>query len=136
MVAPKSKVRQKAVDAGFRSGLEQRIAEQLEALGIPVVYEEDKLDYLVEEVRKYTPDFRLPNGIYVETKGRFTSDDRKKHLLVRKSNVFVDIRFVFSNSSNKLRKGSTTTYADWCRQHGFIFADRTIPVEWLKEPPL
>lgn len=136
MVAAKSKVRQKAVAAGFRSGLEQTVAEQLKKLGVPVVYEEDKLDYLVEEVRKYTPDFKLPNGIYVETKGRFTSADRKKHLLVRKHNIFVDIRFVFSNSSNRIRKGSPTTYADWCRQNNFLFADKTIPVEWLKEPPL
>lgn len=136
MVAAKSKVRQKAVAAGFRSGLEQTVAEQLKRLGVPVVYEEYKLSYLVEETRTYTPDLMLPNGIFIEVKGRFTPADRKKHLLVRKHNIFVDIRFVFSNSSNKIRKGSPTTYADWCRQNNFLFADKTIPVEWLKEPPL
>lgn len=136
MVAAKSKVRQKAVAAGFRSGLEQRVAEHLKSLGVPVVYEEHKLKYEVHETRTYTPDLLLPNGIFVEVKGRFTAADRKKHILVRKHNIFVDIRFVFADSSTKLRKGSKTSYADWCRQNSFVFADKTIPVEWLKEPPL
>lgn len=135
MVASRSKTRVKAREAGFRSGLEQRVAEALEREGVPVVYETDRLKYQVSEVREYTPDFKLPNGIYIETKGRFTTADRKKHLLVRLSHPSVDIRFVFSDASGKIRKGSKTTYADWCRKHGFLFSDKGIPAEWLKEPP-
>ena len=40
--------------------------------------------------------------------------------------------FVFHNSKNKIRKGSKTTYADWCVKHGFQFADKTIPSAWLE----
>ena len=32
---------------------------------------------------RYTPDFRLPNRVLVETKGRFSAEDRLKHLLLR-----------------------------------------------------
>ncbi len=128
----RSSVRQSALEAGFRSGLEQDIADQLRKCGVPVVYEEEKIKYRVEETREYIPDFKLPNGIYIEGKGRFTTADRKKHLLL-KEQYSLDIRFVFSNSSNKIRKGSKTTYADWCRKNGFKYSDKTIPVEWIKE---
>lgn len=126
-------LRQSALEAGFRSGLEQDIADQLRKCGIPVVYEEEKIKYLVEETREYTPDFYLGNGIYIEGKGRFTTADRKKHLLIQRQYPFLDIRFVFSNSSNKIRKGSKTTYADWCQKNGFKYSDKTIPVDWIKE---
>lgn len=129
----RSAVRQAALKAGFRSGLEQDIADQLIKCGIPVVYEEEKIPYLVEETREYCPDFYLGAGIYIEGKGRFTTADRKKHLLLKKQYPLLDIRFVFSNSSNKIRKGSKTTYADWCVKHGFKFSDKTIPMEWIKE---
>lgn len=82
---------------------------------------------------EYTPDFRLPNGIFIETKGRFVLEDRKKHVLIKQQHPELDIRFVFQNSKNKIRKGSPTTYADWCKKHGFLYADKTIPQEWLDE---
>lgn len=69
----------------------------------------------------------------METKGRFTATDRKKHLLVKAQRPDLDIRFVFSNSRAKLNKGSKTTYADWCNKHGFLYADKLIPTEWLDE---
>ena len=118
---------------GYRSGLEGKISAQLTEAGVDFEYETFKIEYQVNETRKYTPDFRLPNGIIVETKGRFVSDDRKKHLLVRQQRPDLDIRFVFSNSKAKLNKGAKSTYADWCQKHGFLFADKTIPEEWLNE---
>jgi len=45
----------------------------------------------------------------------------------------LDIRFVFSNSRNKLNKKSKTTYADWCDKHGFKWADKQIPKSWIDE---
>jgi len=83
--------------------------------------------------RKYTPDFLLPNGIIIETKGRFTPADRMKHLAIQKQHPNLDIRFVFSNSKSKLRKGAKTTYADWCDKNGFLYADKDVPQEWLDE---
>lgn len=118
---------------GYRSGLEEDISKQLADLGVPVEYESFKIEYRVEETRKYTPDWRLPNGIIIETKGRFTSDDRKKHLLIKAQHPEYDIRFVFTRSKQRLSKTSKTTYADWCDKHGFKYADKLIPVEWIKE---
>jgi hypothetical protein len=85
------------------------------------------------EPRKYHPDVVLPNDIVVEVKGYFTPEDRTKHLLVQKAHPNLDVRFVFKNPNNKLRKGSSTTYAMWCDEHGFKYATKAIPPEWLKE---
>jgi hypothetical protein len=120
---------------GFRSGLEESLAAQLTAAGVVFEYEETKVNF-VEPAKKrtYTPDFRLPNGIIIETKGRFLTEDRQKHLLVKAQHPDLDIRFVFSNSRTKITKRSTTTYADWCVKNGFVYADKTAPDSWLKEP--
>lgn len=118
---------------GFRSGLEDKISKQLTEAGVAYEYETTKIQYVVpESVHKYTPDFILPNGIIVETKGRFTLPDRKKHLLIQKQRPDLDIRFVFSNSKTKISKGSKTSYADWCTKNNFIYADKEIPEEWLR----
>lgn len=118
----------------YRSGLEEKIAAQLEAAGVPVAFEQYKLKYIVPaREASYTPDFVLRNGIIVESKGIFDVEDRKKHLLIREQHPELDIRFVFSSSRAKLYKGSKTTYAEWCEKNGFEFADKLIPVTWLRE---
>lgn len=119
---------------GFRSGLEVKIAEQLKSAGVEVEYETTKIKYVVpESLHTYTVDFVLPNGVMIETKGRFLLSDRKKHLLIQKQHPDLDIRFVFSNSKTKISKGSKTSYADWCNKNNFKFADKEVPVEWLVE---
>lgn len=124
----------KAIKNGYRSGLEDRISDQLKSLSVPVKYEEFKIKYVVpESLHTYTPDFELPNGIIIESKGRFVAADRKKHLLVQQQHPKLDIRFVFSNSKAKISKGSKTSYADWCIKHGFLYADKLIPEEWINE---
>jgi hypothetical protein len=125
-------VRGKNHRLGYRSGLEVKVATQLQESGVEFGYETTKIKYQVDEVRSYTPDFTFPNGLIVETKGRFVSADRKKHLLIKKQYPKLDIRFVFSNSKAKINKGSKTSYGDWCDQHGFIYADKEIPDKWLK----
>jgi len=125
--------RQRAIKAGYRSGLEETISQQLTKLSVPVLYETEKVKYEVNEVRTYTPDFKLPNGIIIESKGRFVAADRKKHLLIQKQHKDLDIRFVFSNSRAKIAKGSKTTYGDWCDKHGFLYADKRIPEEWIRK---
>ncbi len=120
-------------DKGYRSGLEEIIDIQLKQNNIDGEYEKHKVHYIKPVTHhEYTPDFRLPNGIFVETKGRFVVEDRKKHILIKSQHPELDIRFVFQNSKNKIRKGSKTTYADWCEKHGFIYADKTIPNSWLE----
>ncbi|MBB3910115.1 hypothetical protein [Sphingomonas desiccabilis] len=118
-----------------RSGLEDKTMEDLAKRGVSYRYEQVRLGYEKPASRhKYTPDFILPNGIIVETKGLFDSDDRKKHELVRQQHPRLDIRFVFSRSASPIRKGSKTTYGTWCAKHGIPFADKAIPQTWIDEP--
>jgi hypothetical protein len=119
----------------YRSGLEKTIAAQLRKFRIKFDYEKLVILYTrPAQSSTYTPDFRLANGIIIETKGRFVVSDRKKHLLIRKQyGDKYDIRFVFSNAKAKIYKGSKTTYADWCIKYGFQFFDKTIPMKWIKE---
>tara|TARA_R110000737_G_scaffold276859_2_gene283677 strand:+ start:2168 stop:2566 length:399 start_codon:yes stop_codon:yes gene_type:complete len=128
-----SKINASGLKYGYRSGLEDRISEQLKSLNVPFKYEEFKIQYEVNEIRTYTPDFELPNGIIIESKGRFVAADRKKHLTVKRQYPKLDIRFVFSNSKAKINKGSKTSYAEWCQRHGYLYADKLIPEQWIKE---
>jgi hypothetical protein len=124
----------RAIAEGYRSGLEEAVAGQLASQGVKANYESFRIPYTVPETpHKYTPDYDLPNGIIIETKGRFMAADRKKHLLVKKQHPDLDIRFVFSNPNAKLRKGSPTTYASWCEKNGFLYAAKTVPLAWIEE---
>jgi hypothetical protein len=129
------KYKDQGLKYGYRSGLEEKVSEQLTKAKVKFSYETTKITYEVNEVRKYTPDFILGNGIIVETKGRFVLADRKKHILIKEQHPHLDIRFVFSNSNAKINKGSKTTYGMWCEKHGFQYADKLIPKEWLNEYP-
>lgn len=129
-----STVRQRAIAEGYRSGLEEKVGQQLDTLGIKAKYESFKIKFTEpEKNRSYTPDWLLPNGIIIETKGRFITADRQKHLLVKQQHPHLDIRFVFSNSKTKLSKTSPTTYGQWCDKHGFKYSNKVIPVEWTEE---
>lgn len=119
---------------GFRSGLEETVAGDLTRRGVPFTFEKLRVPYTTPAApHKYTPDFQLPNGIVVETKGRFMPADRKKHLLVQEQHPELDIRFVFQRSKSPITKGSKTTYAMWSDKHGFKYADKVIPQRWIEE---
>ena len=115
----------------YRSGLEERVAEYLTHHQKEVRYELLKVQWEDLRYRTYTPDFQLDNGIFIESKGLFDNEDRRKHLAVRDQHPELDIRFVFSNAQAKLYKGSKTTYAMWCDKHGFQWAETKLPKEWL-----
>ena len=130
----KSKTRIRAIQAGYRSGLEELISNSLTEKGVTFEYEKLKIQWLDSKTRTYTPDFLLlKNGIIIESKGRFISSDRRKHKEIKSQYPDLDIRFVFSNSRAKLYKGSKTTYGDWCDKHDFLYADKDIPDSWIKE---
>ncbi len=125
----------KASTSTYKSSLEQAVALGLEALGVPVLYEAERVAYEVPaKQHHYKPDFLLPNGIRIEAKGYFTADDRKKMLAVKASHPFMDIRFVFGRAANKLNKDSPTTYSMWADSHGFKWAEKVVPRAWLEEP--
>jgi hypothetical protein len=121
---------------GFRSGLEGVNAAHLKAHGHSVEYETLKLKY-TKPARSatYTPDFPLWNAIIIETKGRFVTADRQKHILIKQQYPDLEIRFVFSNPNTRISKTSKTTYAVWCETNGFQYASKLIPKEWLDEVP-
>jgi len=120
--------------SNYRSGFEAKLAHQLKRGGVSFQYETIKLEY--RKTATYTPDFILPNGIIIEAKGLWTVEDRTKHLLVREQHPHLDIRLVFMNASNKIRKGSDTTYAAWCDKKNILYANKTIPKSWLSQQPI
>jgi hypothetical protein len=113
----------------MRSGFERTIATSLDKRKIKYQYEPVKLDYVLE--RTYLPDFLLPNGIYIEAKGKLDQEARSKMLAVKKAHPHLDIRFVFMRGENKLSKNSKQTYMSWAEKNGFPAADGEIPDAWL-----
>jgi hypothetical protein len=130
--------RRRPLASGRRSKFEDKIAAVFDDLGVEYEYEPDQFEY-DEPLRKnrascaecggtdlyrtgwYTPDFRLTNGLYVETKGRFTAADRRKMLAVIEAHP--DDRFVMLfMRDNKIHKNSKTMYSDWCMEHDVDFA--------------
>ena len=133
-----SKARRRAIAKGYRSGLEEQAAEQIAQAGLKVEYETDKVSYTWPERQStYHPDFKLPSKdggfFYCETKGIWPVEERQKWHLLHEQHPDIDFRLVFSNQNAKLYKGSPTTYAAYCDKHGFTYANKTIPEEWLNE---
>ena len=128
---------------GFRSGLEERISKELGDTGCTYTYEQEVISYnKPARQSKYTPDFiiqKRPDGttkerpLVIESKGRFLTADRQKHLLIKDQHPDILIRFVFSNSRQRISKQSNTTYAMWCEKHNYQYADSSVPNEWLWE---
>tara|TARA_R110002096_G_scaffold111202_6_gene242850 strand:- start:13370 stop:13786 length:417 start_codon:yes stop_codon:yes gene_type:complete len=130
-----SPVRTAAVGAGFRSGLEHRVwKDLLKRNQKGIQYESMKIKYTIPlSEHSYTPDVVFPNGIILEIKGRLMKADRDKHRLIKEQHPELDIRFLFQNANNKIRKGSQTTYAQWCDRNDIKWCEKTVPNAWLRE---
>jgi hypothetical protein len=137
-----NKGRPELIRALYKSDLEDDIAEQLETCGVPFTYEAQRIPYAVPAREAvYVTDFELPGGIIIEGKGRFghrgnqkvSTAERQKFILLKKQRPELDIRFVFSNPKTPIYKGSKTTYAQWADTHGFPWAAKLIPTEWIDE---
>ena len=114
----------------FRSKLEENIADLLEQLGVSYLYESEKLSYTISH--NYTPDFVLPNYKYLEAKGYWAPEDRRKILAVKRDNPDVDLRMIFQSPYNTISKKSKTTYAQWCDKHDIPWTSyKDIPIDWL-----
>ena len=123
----------------LKSGLEEVIYNFLTSEDVSFSYETLKINFNFPETKKtYTPDFPIKKSFIVEAKGAFNSADRKKHRLIKAQHPEYDIRFIFSNSKNKIGKKSQTTYAKWCDLFGFKYhciasTKKKFPDKWLKE---
>lgn len=130
---PIKKLTEKIPKHSFASGFEHTVAKDLKARDVSYEYEKLVIEY--NQIRTYTPDFRLPNGIIVETKGKFTGADRTKHLLVKAQHPEYDIRIVFMRD-NYLSKKSKKKYSDWCTRNNIKWALHLVPQEWIDEQPV
>ncbi len=114
----------------YRSGLEEKVANLLEGLGVTYEYESTRVPYTIQH--NYCPDFVLPNHVHLETKGYWDAADRRKIKAVKKDNPELDLRMVFQAPFNKISKKSKTTYAMWCEKHDIPWTSfHNIPLEWL-----
>ena len=114
----------------FRSKLEEKVATLLKELGVSYEYESTQIPYVIQH--NYTPDFLLPNHVYLETKGYWDAADRRKVLAVKRDNPLIDLRMVFQSPYNTISKKSKTTDAQWCDRHDIPWtAYHEIPLEWL-----
>jgi hypothetical protein len=98
----------------LKSKFEQRFYDHVVALGIPVEYETTTLPYRLDLL--YKPDWKIRDGLFLETKGKFDYQERRKILSVKNQNPDADVRMVFMRNQ-KLYKGSKLTYGDWCDKH-------------------
>ena len=114
----------------FRSDLEGLVADQLEKQRVEFTFEPSRIKY--EVTKKYTPDFLLPNGILIEVKGWFKSEDQRKHKLIKEQHPEIDIRFVFGKLKNKVQ-GGRFTCQEWCEKYDFQFAESIVPNSWIHE---
>ena len=113
---------------------EERVIDDLNVRDVPYMYEPEKLAYYVE--RHYVPDLKL-GTMYVELKGYFRQDAQRKMKAVKAQHPELDIRFVFQNASatvqgaKKRKDGSKMTCKEWADRNGFMWAEGTVPEEWL-----
>lgn len=116
----------------YKSKLEQKVAK---LLGGKAEYEAEKIPFRQpEKERKYIPDWKLRENVYIETKGRLTFEDRQKHIWIKEQHPEITIFFLFGKADNKIAKNSPTTYAMWCENNGFDWADIKdgIPERWFE----
>ena len=124
MTRPKKKT------SKYRSKLEEKVGDLLLNLDVNFQYETAKFAYTIPH--NYTPDFILPNGIILECKGYWDSEDRRKIKRVKEQNPDIDLRMVFQSPFNTITKKSKTTYAQWCEKYNIPWTSfKNIPLEWL-----
>lgn len=100
--------------------------------GVDFNYEGLEYTYILKH--KYTPDFWIKaNGKIIETKGRFTSKDRTKTLVLLETYPHLrDTFYMLFQRDNTLSKKSKTKYTDWCTKHGITCAvGNKVPKHWI-----
>lgn len=122
------------LSAGYRSGLEAKFQAACVAKGWVLGYEQDKIKYVIPASNHtYTPDFTVTNNVYIETKGLWTGEDRKKAVLLKQQHPDKHILYVFQRNQG-LSKKSTTTYLDWAAKNGLdacVFSDTKHWTEYI-----
>lgn len=112
----------------MRSKFEKNVAKLFKKAKVAFEYEPTKVSYFIEAV--YTPDFKI-GDIYIETKGFFKPEDRRKMIAVKQQHPELDIRMWFMQD-NYLTKAKKTKYSDWAKKNGFKYhVGLTFPKKWF-----
>jgi len=128
------KIKKRTVKNNYKSKWEINVADQIHTLTKkPVAYETVKVPYVIPESNHtYKPDFPISDVLVIEAKGKWDSDDRKKHLLLKEQHPELKICIVFQNANQKLSKKSKTTYGEWATKHSIEWSHKVVKPEWLK----
>lgn len=116
----------KILNSVGRNKFERCTWDFLNKQGIKVSYERDKIPYIIEG--RYNPDYTISHSkgtSFLETKGYFRPEAKRKMVAVKRCNPDLDIRLVFY-SKNK-------TNIRWAEKNKFPYCFYTIPEEWLNE---
>lgn len=108
----------------MRNKFEKRIAQQLEKAKARFKYESCRIPYVI--AGHYIPDFIIDTRtgkLYIECKGYFRPEAKRKLLAVKRAHPEIDLRILFYASSKQNIK--------WAERNGFKYAFEKIPKEWL-----
>ena len=108
-----------------RNKFEEAIRKQIKKTKIVYQYEGEQIPYII--AHHYVPDFILytPLGkVYVECKGYFRPEHKRKMVAIRRQHPNLDIRLLFY--------ARTKANVRWAERYGFKYAFEKIPSEWLK----
>lgn len=109
-----------------RNNFEKRIEKALKKAKVSFKYEAEKIPYVI--AGHYIPDFILTTKsgkIYLETKGHFRPEAKRKMAAVKKQHPEIDLRILFY--SRKLKD------IKWAEKNGIKYAISELPEEWLNE---
>jgi predicted nuclease of restriction endonuclease-like RecB superfamily len=107
-----------------RNRFEQRIEEALTDAGLSFDYESEKIPYVIKG--NYIPDFIIQSKtgpIYLETKGHFRPEAKRKMAAVKAQHPDIDLRILFY--SHKLKD------IKWAEKNGIKYAISEIPEDWF-----
>ena len=110
-----------------RNKFEKSLHQQLKRAKVKFAYETEHIPYVIHG--NYLPDFvlDLANGhrIYIEAKGHFRREAKRKMVAVKTLHPDLDIRIVFYSLKQKDIR--------WAEKHKFPYSIGSIPKDWLSE---
>lgn len=111
-----------------RNSFEDGVIRKLKRQKRKFAYEADKISYIQTHHGIYNPDLTIYDDEgktirFIELKGYFRPESKKKMLAVKASNPHLDIRLVFQKKDAKNIR--------WCEKHGFQWAIGEIDDEWF-----
>lgn len=94
-------------------------------------YEAERIEYYIPKI--YVPDYTLASGRVIEAKGWFPQSDRQKMQAVLRDNPDLELLMLFQRPTDKIRRGSKTTIAQWCEARNIPWAKGPeVPKEWQR----